>query len=362
MTPRENLLSLYRRTGYAFAPVEFGLCPDMQAKMRAAVGEGVSLADYFDYPEGFARAGVPGPKALPRETPDWKAYFPEGLNPETFFNEYGVAHEGGRTGTHHLWRMHHPLAGATSLEELQAYPWPAWDFDDVSAMRAAVDDAHANGLPAMASMACSIWETAWYIRDMTQLMMDMAMEDEKAFFLLDLITEHAVQRAAAYARAGADVICMGDDIGMQQTIMMSLEMYQEWLKPRLGRVIAAAKAIKPDVLVHYHSCGFIEPYIPELIAIGVDILNPVQPECMDFAALHAQYGDVLSFNGTLGTQSTMPFGTPDEVRHTVHRNLEIAGAHGGLVVCPTHLLEPEVPWENVEAYVLACKEFSKVGG
>ncbi len=112
----------------------------------------------------------------------------------------------------------------------------------------------------------------------------------------------------------------------------------------------------------YHSCGYIEPYIPDLIECGIDILNPIQPECMDFSKLHSEYKDVLAFNGTLGTQTTMPFGTPDDVKNTVIKNLDIAGPDGGLCVCPTHLLEPEVPWENVAAYVTACKEYKTAGG
>ena len=102
--------------------------------------------------------------------------------------------------------------------------------------------------------------------------------------------------------------------------------------------------------------------IDSLIDAGVEILNPVQPECMEFSAINKHYGDRLSFNGTLGTQTTMPFGTPEEVRSVVFKNLEIAGPTGGLFCCPTHLLEPEVPWENVEAYVSACKEFRTAGG
>ena len=102
--------------------------------------------------------------------------------------------------------------------------------------------------------------------------------------------------------------------------------------------------------------------IDDLIEAGVEVLNPVQPECMDFAEIHEKYGEKISFNGTLGTQTTMPFGTPEDVKRVVFRNLEIAGEHGGLCCCPTHLLELEVPWENVEAYVHACKEFKTAGG
>ena len=97
--------------------------------------------------------------------------------------------------------------------------------------------------------------------------------------------------------------------------------------------------------------------VGEMIDAGLDILNPVQPECMEFAELHAKYGDRLSFNGTIGTQRLMPYGTPQQVRDEVRCNLAIAGEKGGLFCCPTHMLEPEVPWANVEAYVDAVQNF-----
>jgi len=360
LTPRDNLISLYRRQGYAYAPVGFSLCPSLRETYKAIAGD-TPMGEYFDYPQGFAMRGVPGLKWRQREPVDWSVYFGTPLKDGTTFNAYGVAHEHGSEAAKHMTYMRHPLARATSLEELQAYPFPEHDTEDTGHMREAVENAHAAGLAAVGGMQCTVWETAWYIRDMTQLMMDMMAEGEKAAFMLDKITEHACQRAAAFAAAGADMIELGDDIGMQSSIMMSKEMYETWLKPRLIRVINAARARKPDVLIFYHTCGFVEPLIDSLIEAGVDILNPVQPECMAFPGIHEKYGDRLSFNGTLGTQTTMPFGTPQEVRATVLRNLEIAGPAGGLFCCPTHLLEPEVPWENVAAYVYACKEFRTAG-
>ncbi len=144
---------------------------------------------------------------------------------------------------------------------------------------------------------------------------------------------------------------------MQHTIMMSEELYRTWLLPRLKRIISAAKAIKPDILIIYHSCGFVEPMIPYLIEAGVDILNPIQPESMNFAEIKRKFGDKISFHGTIGTQTTMPFGTPEEVREAVFKNLRIAGENGGLLVAPTHMLEPEVPVENIVAYIEACRDF-----
>ena len=360
MTPRENLISLYRRQGYEHAPVGLGLCPSLQERYKEIAGD-KPMAEHFGYPEGFARRHVPGLKFKPRDPVDWTVYFDAPLKEGTTFGAYGVAHEPGSEAAKHMTYMRHPLGRASSLEALQAFPFPAYDTENVQHIRDAVEATHAAGLAAVGGMQCTVWERAWYIRDMTQLMMDMTMEDEKASFILDKITDHACQRAAAYAAAGADIIELGDDVGMQETIMMSKEMYAEWLQPRLARVIAAAKAQNPDVLIWYHTCGYVEPLIDNLIEAGVEILNPIQPECMDFAEIHAKYGDRLSFHGTVGTQTTMPFGTPQEVRATVHRNLEIAGEQGGLFCCPTHMLEPEVPWENIEAYVAACKEFKTAG-
>jgi len=361
MTPQENLLGLYRRQGYENVPVGFDLCPSLQEKYKAIAGN-TPVEEYFNYPEGFCLGWVPWPEFRQRNRGDWSRYFDTPLKPGTTFNVYGVANEPGSEAAKHMTYMRHPLGRATSIEELQAYPFPEVDTVNIAHIRKAVEDAHARGLAAFATMPCTIWETAWYIRDMTQLMMDMTVEDEKATFLLDKITEISCKHVALYAEAGADIVELGDDVGMQRTIMMSEEMYRTWLQPRLVRVIATAKRIKPDILIFYHTCGFVEPLIPNLIEAGIDILNPVQPECMPFDRIHKKFGKQLSFNGTLGTQTTMPFGTPEEVRSVVFRNLEIAGTAGGLFCSPTHLLEPEVPWANVEAYVSACKDFKTAGG
>ncbi len=100
--------------------------------------------------------------------------------------------------------------------------------------------------------------------------------------------------------------------------------------------------------VWYHSDGNISDIIDDLIEVGVTVLNPVQPECLDLKWVKDRYADKLAFWGTIGTQSTMPWGTPDDVRNTVKDMIELFGP--GLLLAPTHVLEPEVPWENVLAF------------
>jgi len=188
---------------------------------------------------------------------------------------------------------------------------------------------------------------------MTVMLTDAPMAEA----LLDRVTKNALLRAESYARNGADILFLGDDIGMQHSIMMSERLYSDWIKPRLKKVIGSARRSNPDIIVFYHSCGFVTPFIPHLIDAGVDVLNPVQPECMNFSELHEKYGNKISFHGTIGTQSTMPFGTADDVRREVFKNLDTAGDKGGLYVCPTHVLEPEVPVENLIAYIQACLDY-----
>jgi uroporphyrinogen-III decarboxylase len=289
---------------------------------------------------------------------DWHQYYATPLKEGVHIDAWGVAHEPGSTAAQHMTYMRHPMENFTSLEEFEAYPYPDYEHASTDHMVDEVRAIHKQGYAASMGLECTIWEIAWYLRSMPALMMDMMMEDEKATFLLDKVTQLSCIRARAAAKAGVDILNLGDDIGMQSKIMMAEETYRQWLKPRLAQVIRAAKEIKPDILVHYHSCGFVRPFIGDLAEAGIDVLNPVQPESMNFEELHDEFGDVLSFSGTLGTQTTMPFGTPREVRDTTHRNLDIAGDKGGLLCIPTHLLEPEVPWENIEAYVQACQDYT----
>ena len=362
MTPRENLLSLYRRTGFEYAPVHFNLCPSLEETFRKKYPGQGEYAEVFRFPmQVITDPGFPWIAEIegfvPRRTWDYDLYYDPPIADGARMDIWGIAHEPGSEACHHMTHMRHPLERLDSLEQLQAYPWPDFEKADWSFLDTEIAAIHEKGLAAHIWMECTIWETAWYMRRMENLFTEMAMDDEKAVFLLDKITDLACFRAEKFAAAGADIIALGDDVGMQETIMMSKDMYRTWLQPRLKKVIDSAKAAKPDVIIQYHSCGHVTELIPELVAAGIDVLNPVQPECMDVMEIFSQYKDSLSFNGSLGTQTTMPFATPQEVKDMVKRNLDAVGEQGGLLCCPTHMLEPEVPWDNIEAYVDACRNY-----
>ncbi len=351
VTPRDNMLRTLRRQGFDWAPVDSGgFCPSQVEAFKKRFGH-TNIAEFF---------GNPCRSVWTRLNPaytDAKAlYTNEELPERIHFDAFGIGHS-ERDGCWHMTHMHHPLQGEPTADWIARYPLPAIDPASAAEIARNVQGIHAQGLACDGTLNCTVWETAWYLRSMEDLMADMMADDDRATLLLDRVTALAAERARVYARAGVDVISLGDDIGMQHTIMMSLDLWRTWLKPRLAAVIRAAREIKPDVLIFYHSCGYVIPFIDELIEVGVDILNPVQPECMAFADVHAKYGGRISYWGTIGTQHVLPFGSPDEVRETVLANLRLCGAQGGIVVGPTHVVEPEVPWENLVAMKEAAASF-----
>jgi uroporphyrinogen decarboxylase len=348
MTPRENLIRVLRREGYSEVPFDILLSPAQVERFRCQTGEN-DVEAYFRLQHRTTSIELE-PYADP------SLFFAEPLPEGTRFDSWGVAHTPGSAAAMHMTRQISPLAGDVPLTRIVDYPLPVLANEDP--LKKCVENVHESGYATVGQMAQTIWETAWAIRSMEDLMIDMMSGDERATVLLDRVTEVAVARAAAYARAGCDIVHLGDDIGMQRGPMMSLELWRDWLKPRLDQVIRAAREERSSILILYHSCGFIEPFLDDLTEIGVQIINPVQPESMTLSDIHEHHGARLSFWGTIGTQTTLPFGTPEEVRSEVLRNVEIAGEAGGLVVAPTHLVEPEVPFENIVALRDAVDEAS----
>jgi uroporphyrinogen-III decarboxylase len=197
----------------------------------------------------------------------------------------------------------------------------------------------------------TIFETAWALRGLEALLMDMLADPDLADAVLDIPFNYHLAAARKLAAMGVDMLWTGDDVGAQHSMLMSPETWRRFLKPRMARLIAEVKAIRPGLKVAYHSDGNIEAIIPELIEIGVDVLNPIQPASMDPAALKRLYGDRLCFWGTMDEQNTLPFGTPEDVRREVRQRIETVGRSGGLIIGPTHHVQLDTPMENFEAMV-----------
>jgi len=355
MEPRENLMRAVTRDQPDHVPYVFSLTPAMEEKFRRWAGipqgEPADLRDHFE----FEMCGC-GPDYRRDDAPDYLRYY-EDLPETARLDGFGVARVPGTF--HHFTHIVSPLADVDDPETAMEYPMPDrsdpkhWaDFPEK------VRKIHDRGLAAT-FMPGHIFETGWQIRGMQRMLEEFATGGEVSRILLQRIAEDNAKAARYAVEGGLDILFTGDDVGTQHGMMMSPESWRDWLKPLLAKVIAAARDVNPEIPVWYHSDGNIEAIVQDLIEIGVTILNPVQPECMDPAELKKRYGDRLSFWGCVGTQSTMPWGTPEQVRDTVKHLVQTVGEGGGLVVGPTHVLEPEVPWDNVLALADAVREFGR---
>jgi uroporphyrinogen decarboxylase len=350
MTSRERVLAALEHLATDRVPrllyeEAIGYTPPVEEVLREKCAP-MTPREYFDM--DITRA-APAASILPRDR------FAEWLGPGAQealaggqVDEWGVWWRPG--GFHHFAQIQSPLRGVEDFQRFRDYPWPDLDqpyrFRNTRAQVAAL---HAQGL-AVAAQAGSVFERSWYIRGLEDLLMDLLTAPERARYLFERTA--ACQRVVAeqFARAGVDIIITGDDVAGQQSLLLRPATWREFLKPHLAATVRAVKQANPAAFVFYHSDGNIEALIPDLIEVGIEILNPVQPECMDAAALKRRYGDRLSFWGTVSVQQTMPFGTPADVRAEVRRRIREVGRGGGLILAPAHVLGPEVPWENIVAF------------
>lgn len=352
-----NQLEQFRRTMRRERQERFlyyaSFTPPMEARFRAWLGvdEKEDLGTHFGM---FQPVSVALRPPAGWEKPDFGKYFAEiEKKPGAFINHLGVLETPG--SLYHFTSYLSPLREAETLAEVMDFPYPSVEGFSGEHLAAEVEEAHRAG-KVTGMRLTHLYEDSWQIRGYTEFLMDMVEAPEICDYVLDRVQERNLAKARAAAKAGVDILYTGDDVANQRTLMFAPELWRRFIKSRWAEVYATAKAIHPDIKIWYHSDGNIETIIPELIEIGVDILNPLQPECLDLVELKRRYGDKLVFDGTIGTQTTMPFAAAAGVREAVRRSRRELGRDGGLILSPTHVLEPEVPPENIEAFFDACRE------
>lgn len=259
-----------------------------------------------------------------------------------------------------------PLQNMT-LREIEEYPkWPDPDWFDYDCVRDQVAKARATGKNVVfmgdRMNRCAQLKPAMYLRGVADILMDLAANPEIAHYLFDRIAgfylEYA-RRTFEAAGDGIDIFFMGDDFGTQKNLFMAPQMWREFLRPNFKALIDLGH--RYGYKVAHHSCGSIKPIIPDFIECGVDILNPVQPEVqnMDRRELKRQFGDKLSFHGSISIQKTMPFGTPEDVRNEVKERFSTLGEGGGFIFCTAHNIQVDTPIHNVLALFEAYREVAR---
>ena len=353
MTPRERVLTAMRRTGKPDrVPFEISwgaFTPGLMEVYRSRTGSTLDPAEYFDFD---TRSVTINPTKRKRDFSKWFTVPPP---PDVIWDEWGYGMVHGSM-EHFVEYRYHPLAECETADDVMAFDWPDVDADErFDGVAEEIRRFHERGYAVTGELYLTIFETAWLLRGMQHLVMDFYGNEDIAHAICESLAEIRIRQAVKYAEIGVDVLRLGDDVATQHGPMMGLDLYRKFLKDRTRRIITAAKKVNPDLLVFMHCDGAVADFIPEYIDIGVDILNPVQPECNDLTEIGRRFGDRISFWGGIGTQTTMPYARPEEVREKVQEVQAQLGKRGGLLIAPSHILEPEVPWENVLAFVEAVR-------
>ncbi len=195
----------------------------------------------------------------------------------------------------------------------------------------------------------SLFERAWTLRSMPELLIDFMMNKDFANELLDRIVEYNLAVVDIVSEYDIDCVFWGDDWGQQHGLIMGPQLWREFIKPRLKKMYDRVK--EKRMFIAQHSCGDISSIFPDLVELGLDIYNTFQPEIYDIEEMKKLYGDQITFYGGISTQQLLPNGTPREVKSEMRRIMSILGKNGGYIVAPTHAMPDDVPTENILAFL-----------
>ncbi|MBT3227139.1 MAG: hypothetical protein HOK67_03290 [Deltaproteobacteria bacterium] len=255
-----------------------------------------------------------------------------------------------------------PLGSIRSLAELSEYVLPDLTHPGrYQGLKKQVSQWHAQGLAVAGSpphLGGVLFEIAVRLRGFERILLDMVLQKELVHFFLDQLTSILLHNALILARSGVDVLILDDDVASPTQLMISPSMWREFFKSRMAKVIRLAREESPELLVFYHCDGNFTELIPDLIEIGVNVINPVQPDCMNAQIIKKEFGDRIAMWGTVGTASLWTDGTPDQIREEVHTRIKTLGPEG-LLLAPAYDLD-YVPAENIIAFIEAVDKWGGI--
>lgn len=380
ITPRARVLTALRHEQPDRQPVDFLATPEIWRRLQehlAIPAQALDAADFFDPaweavlrhfqvdcrvisydqfcrpPERVLRPGarIDWWNALSRSTPNrmWRQELPDGTSLDIWGHVIRIVHN--PTGAYEEY-AEWPLASATSVEDLKHHAWPEPDWWDFTSIGDAIAQLDAEDEYHLRFRIGSVFELSWQLRGMQEFLMDLVNQPEIPQYIMERLTDVYVEntrRVLQLAGDRLDMVYFYDDVATQQNLMISARMWRRFIKPLHQRIIDVAKEF--GVPVMYHCDGALYPLIPELIDMGVEVLNPVQADAagMDPQRLKDEFGDRLSFHGGIDIIKTLPRGTEADVRAEVAERIRVLGRNGGYVLASSHHIQSDTPLANIFA-------------
>ena len=262
----------------------------------------------------------------------------------SYEDAWGIVRRQGAAGLYDEW-VGGPFVATTDLD---GYNWPSMDiYDPVDVICERVA-AHGGEYAVLGRLNLP-FKICWHLRGLENFLCDMLVDTAFALELFERVAAYEQEKGMRLVAAGVDIIGVYGDIAMQDRMLVSPRAWRELEKPILKRMIEAFKRENPEVLIFYHSDGDVGEVLPDLIDIGVEIVNPIQPECMNPADVKREYGDRLTMHGTISIQQTLPHGAVDDVRREVQERVRTCSRDGGLIICPSNMVQNDTPLENIVA-------------
>jgi uroporphyrinogen decarboxylase len=335
MTPKERIRSAIAHKETDYCPYTLGLGGELRERLVALTGD-----------DGFDEKLVPHYMGVGSNYPNTS----ERVDDSHYRDAYGVVWEESLRGE--LGVVNDPVLKRSSLE---GYTFPSARvpeaFESIPAQLKAHPDRYA-----VWGIGFSLYERAWSLRGIEGLLMDLVEAPDFVDELLDRICEFNLEMIDQACRHDFDCVRFGDDWGAQSGMIMGPGLWRRFIKPRFARMVERALSYGKHTFLH--SDGDIVEVIPDLIEIGLTILNPVQPDVMDIYDVKRRFGKDITFWGGVSVQHLLPYCSETEVREEIRRLLREVGAGGGLVISPTHSLGRDIPLENLIAMV---EEFTDQG-
>ena len=339
--PRERVLAALERRITDRVPLDFWAVPEMWDKLRAHFG--TTGNEYVLTSLGIdVRQFLPGYIGPPiYKQPDGSWFDDLGAHRRLVRNEFCAYEEYAGA----------PLGFAESAADLEGYDrWPNPNNYDFKSLPEKI--GNANDTYYIKLHTGGLFELAWGLRGYEQFFMDMVIDPDIAHGIMgklcDFYCEY-VRRAMEAAGDKYDMVYTYDDVASQNNLLMSREMWREFIRPyhvKLNKVIHSF-----GKTVMYHSCGAVYDLIGELAELPIDVLNPIQASAcgMDFTRIKDNFGKTLCFHGGIDIQTTLPYGTEADVRAAVRHAISTLGKGGGYILSSTHYIQADTPVQNVLA-------------